>query len=116
MEKKDMPGGGLKDTDFDPRTGYPKLTNEVYNKITTFGAAYCESGSTRMGGAFGKFAGEPKHPSAKQLEPLPYSIIDSSFDEDTTGGAVAVGNALPDITGFNTFTDGYRWVSHVYCK
>ncbi len=116
MEKKDMPGGGLKDSEFDPRTGYPKLTNDVYNKITAFGAAYCETGGTRMGGAFGRFAGEPKHPTAKQLETPPYSIIDSYFDEDTTSGQVDTGNARPDPTGFATFLDGYRWVSHVYCK
>lgn len=105
----DKPSGGLLDGDFDAITGEPKLSSVVNAKINALGAAYCENGSVRMGGAFGEFVVEPQGSMSDPGSKI-YGILDSSRDFATTtnsGGSVPV--------GYSAFMSGFRWNHHIYC-
>ncbi len=105
----DQPGGGLVDADFEAKTGEPKITNAVNQKLASLGAAYCASGKTRQGGAFGSFKPEPVGPRT-QTGSLIYGIVDSNSDSGNGSNAGQTVN-----TGYNAFSNGYRWNHHLYC-
>lgn len=111
---EDQPGGGFKDEDFIPETGEPKISNEVQNKIQALGEAYCESGETRGGAAFGYYNPEPntggyQHRESFQAEDwIQYTIVDSTNDLYEDGNN--------EFYGISPFLAGYRWNHHVYCK
>ncbi len=109
----DLPGGGLKEEDFIPETGEPKLTKEVTDKIRVLGQTYCVSGNVRYGGAFGYFIAQPNNGYFTQT-PNPedntfYSIIDSALDYQGDPGDTLSGS------GTIRFLEGYRWNHHLYC-
>ncbi|MDA8793197.1 hypothetical protein N9N67_08125 [Bacteriovoracaceae bacterium] len=106
---EDEPGGGLEDTDFDATTGEPLITSSVLEKLNALGEEYCESGTTRRGGAFGRFPPEPKNLQSTSSSVV-YSIVDSTGDvafTQTADGAIE--------TGYYAFQVGFRWNHHVYC-
>lgn len=105
----DQPGGGLVSADFDERTGEPIINSTVTDKIRELGAAYCSSGETRQGGAFGQYEPEPNGPNT-DLSQRVYGIVDSPND---AGQASNAGSTQPD--GYNSFMDGFRWNHHLYC-
>ena len=106
----DDPDGGLKETDFIPETGEPRLTQEVYDKLTALGELHCENQKVRRGATFGHFNAEPNpgyyiHYNTAEADHRFYSIIDDIFDSD------------PDNqSGFNEFQKGLRWSHHIYCE
>lgn len=106
---EDFPGGGLKDEDFIPETGEPKLNSAVYGKLDSIGRAFCSGGNVRKGAAFGYFNGEPNSGFYVQNGPVEdskrYSIIDSNKDADTDNN-----------TGMTPFLQGYKWDHHFYCE
>lgn len=104
-----LPSGGLKDTDFIPETGEPKLNAEVYEKLNLLGEKFCSSKKTRTGAAFGDYFGEPNSGNYTQIETDQdfwkiYGIMDSLKDYDETNN-----------NGFIPFLQGYRWNHHIYC-
>lgn len=118
---KDGPGGGLVDSDFDPRTGEPGLnwqfTNPImsksFDKIRALGNKYCDAQGTskvRQGGAFGMYAPEPFGPNSNQADTF-YTIVDSSRDYAQTSNAGATVD-----NGYSTFMAGLRWNHHLYCN
>jgi len=106
---EDQPGGGLEDSDFVPETGEIKLNSTAYGKIRSLGTAYCDSGETRGGAAFGYFYAEPNTGNYFQNGSLEdskmWSITDSNLDYDDAND-----------NGFVRFLEGYRWNHHTYCK
>ncbi len=103
----DLPLGGLKDNDFIPETGEPKLSELVYNKLQALGEEYCSDGITR-GGAFGYFLGEASNSNLQNNDNNDnriYGIVDSIFDLDQQNS-----------TGYEQFRKGLRWNHHFYCQ
>lgn len=105
----DKPGGGLVESDFDPKTGEPLLGASVNDKIRALGNAYCASGKVRQGGAFGSYEPEPQG-TQTNLSNRIYGIVDSARDAGQLSNAGTTIN-----TGYNAFTDGFRWNHHLYC-
>lgn len=106
---EDKPGGGLREDDFDPRTGEPIFNTTVNQKIADLGINFCVSGRVRQGGAFGEFEPEPQGGETNRSERI-YNIIDSSNDNgllSNAGRTVSV--------GYTAFTEGFRWNNHFYC-
>lgn len=108
---EDLPEGGLKDEDFIPLTGEPKLNADVIVKLTALGDKFCEGGqgTVRRGGAFGDYYGEPNTGilGSDEEKSRRFSIVDSSADQDEDNGT---------FFGFVDFTVGYRWDTHLYCE
>jgi hypothetical protein len=104
----DGPGGGLVDADFVPETGEPRFDNDVYNKLSLLGEAFCNNAKVRRGGAFGEFFAEPNTGFYRQEGSLEdsriFGIVDSLNDSNDATG-----------TGTNFFQAGYRWNHHLYC-
>jgi hypothetical protein len=105
----DKPGGGLTESDFNYLTGEPKISNTVNQKIYALGAAYCDSGKVRQGGAFGEFNLEPSGNDTNMSDKI-YGIVDSSNDYGQLSNAGGTFNV-----GYNAFMSGYRWNHHLYC-
>ena len=96
-------------SDFDSKTGEPKLDGAVINKLIAIGNELCEAGATTRGGAYGAFFPEPYsnyEPEGAAIEPIG-SILDSPYDNGTNNNR---------NTGFNVFQEGYRWNHHIYCS
>jgi hypothetical protein len=107
------PGGGFVDGDFNENTGEPKMTDDVYRKLNALGAAYCESGKTRRGGAFGRFKAEPSTGTGDFMNPTNVSIVDSYTDLGTSNSSSGSGGTA--ASGYASFAQGFRWNNHVYC-
>ncbi len=107
-----MPAGGWVDSDFDENTGEPKLTEEIFQKLNAMGTEWCNTSTTRRGGAFGAFPPEPAGPTS-QKETADYSIVDSFRDE--ADGLNQNGDGGAGKVGFEAFSKGFRWNHHVYC-
>lgn len=105
----DAPGGGLVDTDFEDQTGEPKIGTTISDKIRALGIAYCSSGKVRQGGAFGWYEPEPQGLGSNTSTKM-YNIVDSSRDNGSNANAGST-----STTGYNAFTDGFRWNHHLYC-
>jgi hypothetical protein len=105
----DQPGGGLVDADFNDRTGEPLIQASVNDKLRALGNAYCATGRTRTGGAFGEYEPEPVGPLTDLSQRI-FGIVDSSRDIGTSSNA-----ATTAATGYNAFMDGFRWNHHLYC-
>jgi hypothetical protein len=108
---EDEPGGGLEDTDFDANTGEPLTTASVYEKLNALGEEYCENGTVRRGGAFGRYQPEPKNAASTSGTTI-YSIVDSSSDL----AFVPTSSGSPIEMGYEAFEFGFRWNHHVYCN
>jgi hypothetical protein len=101
----------LADADYETRTGEPKNTTTVLQKIINFGKAHCESGAVRRGGVFGEFEPAPY----RRLETAQggagfFSITDSMNDY---GEGMDIGATMEK--GYGPFIQGYRWNHHIYC-
>jgi hypothetical protein len=103
--RDDMPVLPLVESDFDPRTGEPKLTTNIFQKLSAIGNTYCDSGSVRRGGVFGNFDPEPFGDGNRAVGSY-FSITDSDFDND---------NASVTSRGYTAFYEGFRWNNHIYC-
>lgn len=103
----DLPVEAFTNSDFDEKTGEPRLTTAVLQKLSAFGAEYCSSGRTRRGGAFGDFPAEPFGTAGQQNGGSElFGIVDSATDLGQ-GGQVE--------TGYTKFYEGFRWNHHIYC-
>ncbi|MAX65439.1 MAG: hypothetical protein QF441_01275 [Bacteriovoracaceae bacterium] len=96
----------LSESDFDIKTGEPKLSNDVLNKLVSLGERFCETGEIRRGSAFGNYQAQPVAPSGSRGITL-FSIVDHITDSESGSG---------DENGFNAFQSGFRWDHHIYCK
>ena len=107
---------GLKDEDFNPKTGEPKLRQSTYDKIRALGQKYCDYNDgkekTRTGAAMGYYVIEPIPDSGQVIGNGPqdpglrrYGMVDSLFDSDLYGEK-----------GYIPFQEGFRWNHHLYCK
>ncbi|MCO4752947.1 MAG: hypothetical protein KC478_00625 [Bacteriovoracaceae bacterium] len=94
--------------DFDPATGEPKTSAEIVTKLKAIGSELCASGTTRRGGAFGPFDGEPyANFEPEDSTPTPVNgLVDSIYD---------AGESNNQPVGYNEFSKGYKWNHHVYC-
>ena len=105
----ELPLGGLTDDDFIPETGEPKLNEDVYKKLDALGIQFCANASTRRGGSFGYFNGEPNagyyQQEGDEGDQKRYSIVDSNKDSDND-----------NETGINEFLQGFRWDHQIYCN
>lgn len=106
---EDKPGGGFTEDDFIPVTGEPKLSIAVNNKLIALGTEYCNSGTTRKGGSFGYYYGEPNNGAFVQTnvseeDSQRFSILDSTNDIDGQNNS-----------GFPFFQQGFRWDHQFYC-
>lgn len=96
----------MTDDDFNSETGYPKYSETVYAKVRAIGQAYCDKGTIKNGGAFGKFFPQPNNGSFIGDGGESYnSIVDSIFDFDQDTNA-----------GYGAFMAGFRWNLHQYCE
>jgi hypothetical protein len=95
----------LVEDDFDERTGEPRSTVGVLQKLSAIGAVHCETGNTRRGGVFGNFDPEPFGNGQREVGSY-FSITDSDFDVDTSASFER---------GFGAFFNGFRWNNHIYC-
>lgn len=95
----------LDETDFDEKTGEPKLNSTVLTKLQALGEKYCATGSTRRGSAFGEYRGQPVGTQGS-IEAALYSIVDDPADNEA--------DAIPE-RNYNTFVNGFRWNHHIYC-
>lgn len=106
-----QPGGGFLSTDFNPMTGEPNLTSTVYAKLKAMGAAYCETGLTVTGGAFGNYETSPISPVATTRY---WGIVDEINDVEPTA-SVAPTPVPNDLRGAAQFSLGFKWNHHFYC-
>ncbi len=101
----------LKDEDFIPETGEPKLNEDVEQKLVNLGALFCSSGNVRAGATDGFFYAEPNneryyHQTQVDEEQTKYrSLIDTNLDFDGDND-----------TGAFRFNEGFRWSHHIYCQ
>lgn len=101
----------LKDEDFVPETGEPKLNEDVEQKLVNLGALFCSSGNVRAGATDGFFYAEPNnerfyHQTQVDQEQTKYrSLIDTNLDFDADND-----------TGAFRFNEGFRWSHHIYCQ
>ncbi|TNF24925.1 MAG: hypothetical protein EP319_17450 [Deltaproteobacteria bacterium] len=101
----------LKDTDFVPETGEPKLNDDVEQKLVNLGALFCSSGNVRAGATDGFFYAEPNneryyHQTQVDEEQTKYrGLIDTNLDFDGDND-----------TGAFRFNEGFRWSHHIYCQ
>lgn len=105
----------LLDTDFDPQTGYPKPSVEVFNKITKLGQKFCDGGNVFTGAAFGRFDNPLKPESGRGSLPhaatdVSKGIVSFEKDLDSTNNSTIEGSK-----GFLRFNEGRRWNHHLYC-
>ncbi|MBF0362499.1 MAG: hypothetical protein HQK49_15885 [Oligoflexia bacterium] len=119
----------LIDSDFDPMTGYPRMSDDVTKKIVALGKLYCDDKQVFIGAAFGTFGYRPIPAFAWAVDNgqelvLPYGIVYQVSDADAQnnqGAQQGQGQQTsnPDfvggITGHTRFTDGRRWNNHIYC-
>ena len=107
---------GLKEEDFNPKTGEPKLRQSTYDKIRALGQKYCdyndEGEKTRTGAAMGYYVIEPIPDSGQVIGNGPqdpglrrYGLVDSLNDSSNDRQK-----------GYNPFQEGFRWNHHLYCR
>lgn len=114
----------LKDTDFIPETGEPKLDSAVYDKIKAIGELYCASKKVKKGSAFGYYnagnansfitVGNEEDSSCLYRQ---YQMVDSNTDNETTESCYSENGTIEadDRNGYNNFLRGFRWNHHYYC-
>ena len=116
FDPEDEPGG-LREKDFNPKTGEPKLHQSTYDKIRALGQKYCDNDQmekTRTGAAIGEYL----------VEPLPGDgqVISSSGlgANDPALRRYGIVDSTDDIginsKGYQSFAAGFRWNHHLYCK
>ena len=116
FDPEDEPGG-LREEDFNPKTGEPKLQQSTYDKIRALGQKYCDNDKrekTRTGAAMGEYLVEPlpgdgriissSHLGTNDPALRRYGIVDSTNDSGINS------------KGYKFFAAGFRWNHHLYCE
>jgi hypothetical protein len=108
---KDFDGGvPLTTDDFDAKTGEPKTSTTVINKLIALGQAFCASGTTRRGGIFGNFQAKPYGPLRQPVSGNDGDTLFTIVDDPSDNGSIN-----NRVTGFQMYNLGYKWNHHVYC-
>lgn len=100
---------GLREDDFVPETGEPKIQSSTYTKLAALASQHCESGEFRRGASFGKYPAQPNTGFFGDVEneedTFYYSMVDSLQDFDGE-----------NEKGFDYFIFGLRWDHNFYCN
>lgn len=100
---------GLREDDFVPETGEPKIQSTTYTKLAALASLHCDSGEFRRGASFGEYPAQPNTGFFGDVEDTDatfyYSMVDSG--QDFNGESEK---------GFDYFIFGLRWDHHLYCQ